>query len=326
MCVARFRDKKIGVLLGGLSSEREVSLRSGANCLQALHRLAYDAVSIDVDREVASRVQEAGVEVAFLALHGRYGEDGIVQGLLEMLGVPYTGSGVLASALAMHKVACKKVCRQSGVPTPDWIDCRRGDDEQAVALRCSAALGFPVIVKPVQEGSSVGVSKVPAPEDLPGVIREAANRFGSIMVERFVRGTEITVGVVEGAEGVMALPILELVPKNDFYDYEAKYTHGMTEFIIPARLPDATCAAAGDYACRVFRAVGCRGYARVDFLVDAEGVPQFTEVNTLPGMTDLSDLPAQARHAGISYDELVEMILDTAALDADFLGGPPAGE
>lgn len=324
--MARFRDKKIGVLLGGLSSEREVSLRSGANCLQALARLGYEALGIDVDRDVARHVCDARVDVAFLALHGRYGEDGTVQGLLEMLGVPYTGSGVLASALAMHKVACKKVCRQSGVPTPDWIDCRRGDDAQAIARRCSAGLGFPVIVKPVQEGSSVGVTKVSAPEELPGVISEAAHRFGSIMIERFVRGKEITVGVVEGAGGVTSLPILELVPKNDFYDYEAKYTHGMTEFIIPARLEPATYAAAGEHACRVFQAVGCRGYARVDFLVDAEGVPQFTEVNTLPGMTDLSDLPAQARHAGISYDELVEMILDTAALDADFLGGSPAGK
>ncbi|NLT36045.1 MAG: D-alanine--D-alanine ligase [Gaiellales bacterium] len=322
--MARFRDKKIGVLLGGLSSEREVSLRSGANCLQALRRLGYEAVGVDVGRDVACRLRESQVDVAFLALHGRYGEDGTVQGLLEMLAVPYTGSGVLASALAMHKVACKKVCRQSGVPTPDWIDYRRGDDVEAIARRCGAGIGLPVIVKPVQEGSSVGVAKVTVPEELPGVLREAADCFGSIMIERFVPGKEITVGVVEGADGVISLPILELVPKNEFYDYEAKYTHGMTEFIIPARLESATYAAAGEYACLAFQAVGCRGYARVDFMVDEEGVPQFTEVNTLPGMTDLSDLPAQARHAGISYDELVEMILDTAALDADFLGGPSA--
>lgn len=308
-----------------MSSEREVSLRSGANCLGALKRLGYRAEGIDAGRDVAAQVREAGVEVAFLALHGRFGEDGTVQGLLEILGIPYTGSGVLASAMAMNKVACKKVCRQSGVPTPDWVDLWAGDDCAAVAARCRDELGLPLIVKPVQEGSSVGVVKVTEGEELAPAIEQAVSGFGSVLVEQYVTGVEITVGVVEGPDGHVALPILELVPKNEFYDYQAKYTDGMTEFIIPARLDPSSYAAAGEYACQVFRAVGCRGYARVDFMVDAAGVPQFTEVNTLPGMTDLSDLPAQARHAGIGYDELVEMILDTAALDADFLGGSPEG-
>lgn len=321
----RFRDKTIAVLMGGISSEREVSLRSGANCLRALQALGYHAVAIDAQPDVALRLTAEGAEVAFLALHGRYGEDGTIQGLLEILGIPYTGSGVLASALAMNKVACKKVCAQSGIPTPVYREIDLATDAEELACAIEGEIGYPLMLKPVQEGSSVGVVKLSAPGSLAPAIEEGRHRFGSIFAEQCIVGAEITVGVLEGAEGPYALPILELVPKREFYDYEAKYTHGLTEFIIPARLEPAVYAEAQRLACRVFQAVGCRGYCRVDFMVESDGVPQFTEVNTLPGMTDLSDLPAQARHAGISYEELVELILNTAGLDADRLGGiPPA--
>ncbi len=314
MDALNLKTKTIGVLLGGLSGEREVSLRSGRNCLHALRANGYRAVEVDAQRDVGVRLQEAGVEVAFLALHGRYGEDGTIQGLLEVMGIPYTGSGVLASALGMNKVAAKKVVLGSGLPTPDY--CEVGAEESAAdaAARIEAALGLPVMLKPVQEGSSLGVSKCKTPDELRSCLETGCVEYGKMFAEAFVPGMEITVGVIERDGRLEALPILELVPKNEFYDYEAKYTEGMTEFILPARLDPAVYAEAQRAAVAVFTAIGCRGYSRVDMMVDKDGVPWFVEVNTLPGMTELSDLPAQARAAGISYEELVETILLTASL------------
>ncbi len=308
--------KRIGVLMGGLSGEREVSLRSGENCFRALQSLGYDVVRIDALRDVATRLADERIEIAFLAVHGRYAEDGTLQGLLEVMGIPYTGSGVLASALGMNKVASKKIVRHGGVPTPDF--CELGDSEDAgeAARRAADTLGTPVMVKPVEEGSSLGVSKCGDVPSMTAALDEGRRSYGRMFVERFVPGREITVGVIQRGESLQVLPILELVPKNEFYDYEAKYTEGMTEFILPARLSATVAAEAGRLSVAAFRAVGCRGYARVDFMVAGDDVPYFTEVNTLPGMTDLSDLPAQAREAGIGYEELVETILHSAALSA----------
>lgn len=306
------RTKTIGVLMGGLSGEREISLLSGENCLQALLRLGYRAVRIDAVRDVAQRLDEERVEVAFLALHGRFGEDGTIQGLLEIMGIPYTGSGVLASALGMNKIAAKKVVRGSGIPTPDYREIRMDDHPRTVAEAVKAELGLPVMLKPLEEGSSLGVFKCRDDETLTTCLDYARAQFGAVFAERFVSGTEITVGIIERNGTREALPILELVPKNEFYDFEAKYTKGVTEFILPARLEAQTYARAQEVAVAAFDAIGCRGYARVDIMVDEVGTPWFVEVNTLPGMTELSDLPAQARAAGISYDELVETILLTA--------------
>jgi D-alanine-D-alanine ligase len=303
------KTKTIGVLMGGLSGEREVSFRSGEKCLQALLSRGYRAIRIDAVRDVAQRLDENGVEVVFLALHGRFGEDGTVQGLLEMMGIPYTGSGVLASALGMNKIASKKVARASGLSTADYCEIDMDEPAQATAARIEAELGLPVMLKPVQEGSSLGVSKCKDHTELAVAIERGREEFGAVFAERFVAGREITVGVLERNGRPEVLPILEVVPKHEFYDYEAKYTEGMTEFIIPARLEPAACTAAEQAAEAAFVAIGCRGYARVDMMVDATGVPWFTEVNTLPGMTDTSDLPAQARAAGISYEDLVETIL-----------------
>jgi D-alanine-D-alanine ligase len=308
------KTKTIGVLMGGMSGERAVSLRSGTNCLRALLASGYRAVEVDAQRDVGRRMEEAGVEVAFLALHGRYGEDGTIQGLLEVMGIPYTGSGVLASALGMNKVAAKKVVMGSGLPTPDYYEVVAGEDAQGAAARIEADLGLPVMVKPVEEGSSLGVSKCKTLEQLEKALQAGLFEFGKMFAERFVAGTEITVGVIERGGRPEALPILQLVPKNEFYDYEAKYTEGMTEFILPARLEPDVYARAQQAAIAAFRAIGCCGYSRVDMMVDAGGTPWFVEVNTLPGMTELSDLPAQARAAGISYEELVETILLTAAV------------
>ena len=306
------KTKTIGVLMGGLSGEREVSFRSGENCLRALLSRGYRAVRIDAVRDIAQRIDEVEVEVAFLALHGRYGEDGTIQGLLEMMGIPYTGSGVLASALGMNKIAAKKVVRGSGLPTPDYREIGMEEPAAAVAAGIEADLGLPVMLKPVEEGSSLGVFKCKDASGLTASIERGRTEFGAMFAERFVPGREITVGVLERNGRPEALPILELVPKNEFYDYEAKYTEGMTEFVLPARLDPAVYAEAEWVAVGAFAAVGCRGYARVDIMVDQEGVPWFVEVNTLPGMTNTSDLPAQARAAGISYEDLVETILLTA--------------
>ncbi len=306
------KHKKIGVLMGGLSGEREVSLRSGANCLRALCAKGYDAVPIDAIRDVAERLDEEQIEVAFLALHGRYGEDGTVQGLLEIMGIPYTGSGVLASALGMNKVAAKKVVMSSGLQSPAYCEIGRDEPAAAAAARVAAELGLPVMLKPLEEGSSLGVAKCSDQVTLSSSIKAASADYGPVFAERFVPGREITVGVLQRPVGLETLPILELVPKNDFYDYEAKYTEGLTEFVLPAPLPPAVYAAAERLAVSSFQAIGCRGYARVDLMVDDKGEPWFIEVNTLPGMTDTSDLPAQAKAAGISYEDLVETILLTA--------------
>jgi D-alanine-D-alanine ligase len=309
---AQLKTKTIGVLMGGLSGEREVSFRSGKNCLSALQARGYNAIGIDALRDVAQRLDEEEVEVAFLALHGRFGEDGTIQGLLEMMDIPYTGSGVLASALGMNKIAAKKVVRGSGVPTPDYLEIGPHDDLDEACDRVEAELGLPVMLKPVEEGSSLGVSKCHDSAELRSAVENGRGSFGAVFVEEFVTGTEITVGVLEQRGTAIALPILELVPHNEFYDYEAKYTEGMTDFVLPARLAPDVYAEAERMAVAAFKAVGCRGYARVDMMVDAAGTPWFVEVNTLPGMTDTSDLPAQARAAGISYEDLVETILLTA--------------
>jgi len=305
----------VGVLMGGLSSEREVSLRSGAKCHEALLSLGYDAVPLDVGRDVAFRLREEGIEVAFLALHGRYGEDGSIQGVLEYLGIPYTGSGVLASALGMNKTACKKIVAQNGVPTPDYVELDHTTDAEELTTLCVERLGLPAILKPVNEGSSVGVVKCKSQSQLSSAVTEARQRYGNVFVERFVDGKEITVSLIENGGVVTGLPVLELIPKNEFYDYEAKYTKGMTQFVLPANLPAAVAREAQALSETVFRAVGCRGYARVDLMVGRDGTPYFIEVNTLPGMTELSDLPAQAKVAGISYEELVEIILHSAHLE-----------
>lgn len=316
------KSTKIAVLYGGLSSEREVSLRSGGNCHAALKRLGYEnAELVDVDKNLASVLRDKGIEVAFMCLHGKYGEDGTVQGLLELLGIPYTGSGVLASALAMNKTLTKQVLKAEGLPYPDTIIVTQAEVKEIDAL-LKKLPAPPVMIKPLKEGSSVGVTKANTPDELKELLQQTVTEYGGALVERYITGQEITVGVLEeGANGhgpkTVALPILELRPKSKagFYDYEAKYTKGMTEFILPAELSDKTTELAKELAVKTFRALSCSGYARVDMMVDKEGNPFILELNSLPGMTDTSDLPAMAQTAGISYDQLVERILRSAGLD-----------
>jgi len=298
--------KKVGVLMGGLSAEREVSLKSGAAVHKALLARGYDAVAIDVGRDLAGRLAEEKVEVAFVCLHGRYGEDGAVQGLLELLGIPYTGSGVLASALAMDKIFAKKIFATNGLTIAPYVVFRKGDIPDQSGL----PFGLPVVVKPSREGSSVGVTIVKKIEDLKNAMQSAFSYDSEILVEKYVKGREIQVGILD-EKGVGAI---EIVPKNEFYDFEAKYTDGMAIHIMPAPLPPDQYDALLRLGEQAHAALGCSGYSRVDFIVTEANEAYILEVNTLPGMTALSLLPEIAQHAGVGFEELVERILLSASL------------
>jgi D-alanine-D-alanine ligase len=315
MSVTDLKDKRIGVLMGGFSREREISMRSGRNCLAALERLGYDAVPVDVGRDIVDVLAREAIEVAFLALHGEYGEDGKIQGLLEFIGIPYTGSRVLASAVGMNKAYSKKIATFYDVPTPPFVLFNCNGDIETGCDRALQDLELPVMIKPCEEGSSLGVTKLDDGAQMQALVSELCREYDQVIVEEYVTGEEVTVGLLESGEGFRELPVLQLVPRDAaFYDYDAKYNEGMTEFILPAAIPEKTAARCQELARIVHRAIGCRGFSRVDFMIDAAGVPQFTEINTLPGMTDTSDLPAQARQAGVSYDQLVEMMLGSANL------------
>lgn len=301
------KSKKIGVLYGGLSAEREVSLKSGAAVHKALVSQGYNAVAIDVGRDLADVLKREGVEAAFIALHGRYGEDGCVQGLLELLQIPYTGSGVLASALAMHKLYSKQTFAASGILTAPFRCYRRDEPVKPADL----PFKLPLVVKPVQEGSSVGISIVKDEADLAKALELAFCHDDEILVEQFIKGQEVQVGIIEDR----AVGAIEIVPKNEFYDFEAKYTDGMAEHIFPARLEESLYKKAQQIGLSAHRALGCRGYSRVDLLVTPAGDCYVLEVNTLPGMTALSLLPEiAAKGAGMSFETLVSRIIESAAL------------
>jgi len=301
------KSKKIGVLMGGLSAEREVSLKSGAAVHQALLAQGYHAVAIDVGRDLAAVLAQEQVEAAFIALHGRYGEDGCVQGLLELMQIPYTGSGVLASALAMHKLYSKQTFTSAGILTAPFHHFRRG---QQVRLE-DLAFGLPLVVKPVQEGSSVGVSIVREEGQLDEALASAFRHDSEILVEQYIKGQEVQVGILDDRP----IGAIEIVPKNEFYDFEAKYTDGMAEHIFPARLEPALYEKAQQIGLAAHHALGCSGYSRVDLLVTDTGESYVLEVNTLPGMTALSLLPEiAAKGAGLPFEALVERIIESATL------------
>jgi D-alanine-D-alanine ligase len=301
--------KKVAVLYGGRSSEREVSLKTGAACAEALRAKGYDAALLDVDLEVAARLREMGAAVAFNALHGRWGEDGAVQGLLESMAIPYTGSGVLASALGMDKPMSKLLFREAGLAL---VDHRVFPREQAAAISpADLPFGLPAVVKPAAEGSSVGVHLVREPGALAAALADAASFGGRVIVERYLAGTEVSAAVLDGR----ALGVVEIVPSREFYDYAAKYTAGMTRYVFPARLPEDVLDRLGREAETAHAALGCSGVTRVDFIV-AGGTPHVLEVNTLPGMTATSLVPKIAAGKGISFPDLCERILEGAALKA----------
>jgi D-alanine-D-alanine ligase len=301
------KSKKIGVLFGGLSAERAVSLKSGAAVHQALVAQGYNAVAIDVGRDLAEVLKREGVEVAFIALHGRYGEDGCVQGLLELLQIPYTGSGVLASALAMHKLYSKQSFAASGILTAPFRHFRRGETVTVAEL----PFGLPLVVKPVQEGSSVGVSIVREESHLAAALEEAFRYDEEILVEQYIKGQEVQIGILDEKP----VGAIEIVPKKEFYDFEAKYTDGLAEHFFPARLEPTLYEKAQQIGLAAHRALGCKGYSRVDLLVTHVGDCYVLEVNTLPGMTALSLMPEiAAKGAGLSFEAFVSQIIESASL------------
>lgn len=305
------KDAKIAVLCGGMSSEREVSLRSGKNCHAALLRLGFkNTVMVDVDENVAEKLKSEKIEYAYNALHGKYGEDGCIQGLLEILKIPYSGCGTMSSALCMNKEYTKKILSTAGIPLIKSVFIRRGEN----ILDAVKNLKYPMMIKPVSEGSSFGMSKVENETELVKAVEEAQKYNPDILIEEYLVGICATVGVLEDGQKTFATEILELRPKNEWYDYEAKYTKGLTEFILPAEISADMTKNIKEIAIKAHKLANCSGVSRVDFHIVGD-IPYVLEINTSPGMTDTSDLPAQAACMGIDYDNLVLLILNSVGLN-----------
>ena len=295
---------KVAVLLGGKSAEREVSLKSGGMVLKALRAKGVDAHAFDPkERDFESLVKER-FERVFIALHGRFGEDGTVQGILEWLRIPYTGSGVLASALAMDKLRTKRIWQAEGLPTAPYAVLTKESDLKAVARR----LGMPLFVKPANEGSSVGMTKVKRAADLDEAFSLAVNYDPVVIAEKFIDGPELTVAIL----GEQVLPIIRIETPREFYDYEAKYIANDTRYLIPCGLPKAKEKQLQELCLKAFRALGCTGWGRVDLMLDRRGKPYLLEINTSPGMTDHSLVPMAARAVGLSYEDLCVKVLEGA--------------
>ena len=317
------KNAKIAVLAGGMSSEAEVSMRSGKGCYEALKRLGYNnAELVVVDENIAQKLKDGNYDVAYNALHGKYGEDGCIQGLLEILKIPYTGCGVMASSVCMNKEYTKRIlstCKD--IPLIKSVFVRKGDDVKEMTKN----LNYPLITKPVCEGSSFGMTKVNTPDELEKAYEDAIKYNDDVLIEEYLVGIAATVGVLsapsplegEGrGEGLklFATEILEMRPKHEWYDYECKYTKGMTEFVLPAELSDDMTKRVKEIALKAFEIAGCSGVSRVDFHIVGD-IPYVLEINTSPGMTETSDLPAQANAMGIDYDNLVQLILNSAGLN-----------
>ena len=306
------KNARVAVLCGGMSSEAEVSKRSGKNCYEALKRLGYNnAELIYVDKNIAQTLKDKKIEYAYIALHGKYGEDGCIQGLLEILKIPYTGCGVMASSICMNKEYTKRIlatCPE--IPLIKSVFVRKGEDVKEK----TKDLKYPIITKPVSEGSSFGMTKVNTPEELKQAYEEAIKYNDDVLIEEFVNGFFVTVGVLENEGKVFATEILQIMTKTEWYDFDAKYTKGLSEFILPAKLSKEATEKIKDLAVKSHITAGCSGVSRVDFMVTGE-TPHFLEINTSPGMTDTSDLPDQALAIGIDYDTLVLTILNSCGLN-----------
>ena len=299
-------EKRIGVIAGGVSVEREVSLKSGNAVFDALKHRGYDVVFIDATEGICETLQKEGIELAFLVLHGGWGEDGSVQGMLEVMGMPYTGSGVLASALAMDKEASKKIFQHHGLNVPPYIIAGSGcRSSEAGDISILPPFPAPWVVKPSREGSSVGVNIINTREELKEAIKEALAYGGRVVVESFIEGREVHVGVL----GESVLGGVEVRPGRRFYDYHSKYTPGMTEYILPPEIDEETLKRVDDIAFRAHKALGCKGATRVDLIVDGTDLPCLLEVNTIPGMTETSLLPKIAALAGYDFSSLIEAII-----------------
>lgn len=304
MRLQELKRSKIGVISGGDSPEKEISIMTGKAVFSAIKRLGYNVVLISADRNLIRNLLRLKVNIVFNALHGGYGENGCIQGVFELLGIPYTGSGVLSSALCMNKRKTKEVLITNGIPTPRYFVINGQDDKYKCLLK------LPVVVKPVDAGSSIGVTIVKRKEEFYNAVKKAFRYSSEVIVEDFIPGKEITVGILNNT----ALGAMEVIPKSDFLSYRVKYTPGLEDFIMPAPLSKKAYREVMMYAEKSFQMLGCSGYSRVDTRVTENGSVYILEVNTLPGLTELSYLPKIAKWRGIEYDLLVEKILLTASL------------
>ena len=307
---------KVAVLLGGRSAEREISLMSGNGVLKALQSRGVDAVAFDPAGRPLDDLRCEGVQRCFIALHGRWGEDGTVQGALEWLRIPYTGSGVLASSIAIDKVMTKQVWIAHGLSTPNSVHLRRGHIDAARMAAVVDALGLPLIVKPAREGSSLGVTKVTERAQMAAAVEAAAERDADVLCEQFIAGDEVTCGIVGSGDAARALPMIHIVVHGGEYDFQNKYFTDKSEYRVPSDLPAEDERQAQDLALAAYRTLGCRGWGRVDVMIDgATRKPWLLEVNTSPGMTGHSLVPTAARAAGLSYEDLCLELLAGATLD-----------
>ena len=307
---------KVAVLMGGASAEREVSLMSGSGVLQALRSRGVDAHAFDPAERDLVELKREGFSVCFIALHGRFGEDGTVQGALELLGIPYTGSGVMASSMAIDKVMTKRVLLAEGLPTPRYVLLRKGAYDRAAVDALADELGLPLIVKPAREGSSIGLTKVTERSGLAAAVAQAEKLDADILCEQFIDGDEVTCPVLGSGSEARALPVIRIVAPEGNYDYQNKYFTNTTKYLVPCELPDGEELVIQQLVLQAFTTLGCRGWARADVMIDkATRKPYFLEINTSPGMTSHSLVPMSARAAGVSYEDLCIAVLRTASLD-----------
>lgn len=309
--IEKWKNKKIAVLLGGISKEREISLRTGNAIADGLRRCGYNVQTIDVQGgfELVDKLNHEKPDAVVIALHGKFGEDGCVQGFLEMLRIPYTGGGVLASAVGMDKIVCKRLAEKLGIPCPldEVFDLEKSSAE---SFAKNLSLNLPVIVKPSREGSTINMTIVHEQKELAPAINTALKSDNMVLVEEYISGREVTVGMINGD----ALPPLEIAPKSGFYDYKSKYTKGATEYIVPARIGEKISEKLKLWTTQIYNAIECDGTARADFIVTKEEKGYFLEINTIPGMTELSLVPKAAAHIGISFDDICEKLLNGAKL------------
>ena len=294
------KNKKIGVLCGGTSSEREISLMSGKAVYEAIKKLGFDVVLIDVDKNVATKLVKEKIQIAYVILHGAMGEDGTIQGMLEIMGIAYTGCGVFSSAASIDKIISKKIFEYAKIPTAKWFTIEKNKPFDMP--------NFPVVVKPASQGSAIGISIVKNKKEFEKAVKLAFSFEDRVLVEQYIKGMEITVGVLNGKP----LPVIEIVPKGKFYDFKSKYTLGQSTHIIPARLPNKVLKKAQDIALKIFSEFMCNGICRVDMIVDKKNSIYVLELNTLPGMTKTSLFPDAAKYIGMSFENLVLEILKSA--------------
>jgi D-alanine-D-alanine ligase len=309
--------EKIAVLMGGRSLEREVSLRSGERVFRALQELGYRAIALDVTPDLTETLRRVKPDAVYIALHGKFGEDGTVQEALEFLGIPYTGPGVVACELSWDKGLSKRLFVENGIPTPEWVTFTADAFKEmgaatALDLVPGAVGGFPVVVKPTKQGSALGLTKVESADALPEALLTALGYGEAALVERWIDGTEIAVSVLDGPDGITVLPPVEMVAKSGLFDFSAMYTAGETEYYCPARLDEPMLRRVEELAAQCHRLLGCRDVSRTDMVVDRSGRPLVLEVNTSPGMTEVSLLPMSAAATGMDFSQLVERLACSA--------------